>query len=95
LATILATASVSGSAIWGGVLLALYSVGLGIPFVLTAMGFNRAQRSLSWLRSHGRLIERIGGGLLVVVGLLFMTGRWTDMFRPLQRWFAELGWPPV
>ena len=95
LGTILATASYSGSAVWGGVLLALYSFGLGIPFILTALGFNRASRSLAWLRRHGRLIERTGGALLVVVGVLFATGRWVEMFRPLQRWFAELGWPPV
>ena len=95
LATILATASVSSSALWGGVLLALYSLGLGVPFVLTAVGFNRANRSLAWLRDHGRLVERIGGVLLVVVGVLFVTGRWLEMFRPLQRWFAELGWPPI
>jgi len=36
-----------------------------------------------------------GGCLLVVIGLLFVTGRWQGLFLPLQRWFAELGWPPV
>ncbi len=95
LATILATAAVSGTALWGGVLMVLYSLGLGIPFVLLALGFTRAQRSLAWLRRHGRRIEVAGGALLVVVGVLFVTGRWQPLFRPLQRWFAELGWPPV
>jgi hypothetical protein len=33
--------------------------------------------------------------LLIVVGLLFLTGRWQGFFIPLQRWFARLGWPPV
>ncbi len=87
LATILATASVAGSAWWGGILLALYSAGLGIPFVLLALGFNRAHRSLSWLRRNGRRIEIAGGALLVGVGVLFATGRWQELFRPLQRWF--------
>lgn len=95
LATILATASVAGSAWWGGLLLALYSAGLGIPFVLLALGFNRANRSLTWLRRNGRRIEIAGGALLVVVGVLFGTGRWQELFRPMQRWFAELGWPPI
>ncbi|MFP5326459.1 MAG: cytochrome c biogenesis CcdA family protein, partial [Acidimicrobiia bacterium] len=95
LATILATASVADSAIWGGILLALYSVGLGIPFVLLALGFRRAQSSMRWLRAHGVLVERAGGLLLVGVGVLFITGRWLELFRPLQRWFAEFGWPPV
>ena len=95
LATILATAAVSGTAVWGGLLLALYSVGLGIPFVLLALGFTRAQTSMEWLRRNGRRIEVSGGMLLVAVGVLFVTGRWQPLFRPLQRWFAELGWPPI
>ena len=95
LATILATASVSGTPLWGGFLLVLYSAGLGVPFVLLALGFGRANRSLDWLRRHGRAIEVAGGSLLVVIGLLFVTGRWQGLFLPLQRWFAELGWPPV
>ncbi|HVL27937.1 MAG TPA: cytochrome c biogenesis protein CcdA [Acidimicrobiales bacterium] len=91
LATILATASASGTAVWGAVLLALYSIGLGIPFVLLGLGYNRAQRSLDWLKRHGRGIELTGGLLLVGVGVLFVTGQWSPLFRPLQRWFAN--WP--
>ncbi|MBI1843550.1 MAG: hypothetical protein HYR89_02910 [Actinobacteria bacterium] len=56
---------------WGGALLGLYSLGLGVPFVLPALGFSRAQRSLGWLRRHGRHIEHAGGALLVGVGLRF------------------------
>jgi len=95
LATILATAAAGGTVAWGAVLLLLYSLGLGIPFVLLAVGFSRAQRSLDWLRRNGRYIEIVGGAMLVVVGVLFVSGRWQPMFRPLQRWFAQLGWPPV
>ena len=95
LATILATAAASGTVAWGAVLLVLYSIGLGMPFVLLALGFRRAQGSLDWLRRHGRTIEMAGGGLLVAVGVLFVTGRWQRLFLPMQRWFAELGWPPV
>ena len=95
LATILTTAAVAGTAWWGGILLALYSAGLGIPFVLLALGFNRAQTTMAWLRRNGRRIEVVGGVLLVGVGVLFVTGRWMPLFRPMQRWFAELGWPPV
>lgn len=95
LASILATAAVSGTAAWGGILLALYSIGLGIPFIALALGYRRLNGSLGWLRRHGRGIERVGGVLLVGVGVLFFTGRWQEMFRPLQRWFAELGWPPI
>lgn len=95
LATILATAAATGTLLWGALLLILYSLGLGIPFVLLALGFSRAQRSLDLLRRNGRRIEVAGGGLLVVVGLLFVTGEWAGLFIPLQRWFARLNWPPV
>lgn len=95
LATILATAAAAGTAAWGGVLLAFYSVGLGIPFVLLAVGMTRARGSLAWLRRHGRAIETMGGVLLIAVGVLFVSGAWRTLFLPLQRSFAELGWPPI
>ncbi len=95
LATILAAAAATGTIAWGAILLALYSIGLGIPFVLLAVGFARAQRSLGWLRRNGRSIEVAGGAMLVAVGVLFISGRWGSMFRPLQGYFAQLGWPPI
>jgi cytochrome c-type biogenesis protein len=72
------------------VLLVLYSLGLGVPFVLLGLGFNRAQRSLAWLRRYTRRIEIAGGVLLVVVGVLLFSGAWQSLFRPLQRRFG--GW---
>lgn len=95
LATILATAAATGTVWWGAVLLVLYSVGLGLPFVALALGFQRARGSLDWLRRHGRRVEILGGVLLVGVGVLFISGAWRSIFLPLQRRFAEWGWPPV
>jgi cytochrome c-type biogenesis protein len=90
LGTNFSIASVSGTAAWGAVLLVLYSLGLGVPFVLLGLGFNRAQRSLAWLRRYTRRIEIAGGVLLVVVGVLLFSGAWQSLFRPLQRRFG--GW---
>jgi cytochrome c-type biogenesis protein len=95
LATILATAAATGTAAWGAVLLVLYSVGLGAPFVALALGFHHATRSLAFLRRNGRYIEVAGGLLLVAMGVLFVSGQWQQLFRPLQRWYAHFGWPPV
>jgi len=95
LATILATAAASGTAAWGGILLVFYSLGLGIPFVLLAVGFSRARGSLAWLRRHGRAVETTGGLAMVAVGVLFVSGAWRTFFLPLQRSFAEWGWPPI
>lgn len=95
LATLLATAAATETAAWGALLLALYSPGLGIPFVLLALGFQRARGSLAWLAAHGRRVEQAGGTLLVGVGILFVTGTWRSFFIPLQRYFARYGWPPT
>ncbi len=95
LATVLALAAATETVAWGATLLALYSLGLGIPFVLLAIGFQRARGSIGWLRRHGRAIETAGGVMLIVVGILFVTGAWREVFIPLQREFARIGWPPV
>ena len=95
LATILAAAAATQTVAWGAILLVLYSLGLGIPFIALALGFSRARGSLAWLRRHGRHIEVLGGAMLVGVGLLFVSGAWRSFFIPLQRTFAKLGWPPI
>lgn len=95
LASILAVASTSHTIAWGALLLGLYSLGLGIPFLLLALGVGKARRTLGFLRRHGRAIEVGGGLLLVAVGVLFVAGVWKGLFVPLQVRFARLGWPPI
>src|SRR3990170_4581643 len=95
LATILATAASTQTAPWGAVLLALYSLGLGIPFVVMGVWFQGLRGSVEWLRRHSRRVEQTAGVLLVGVGVLFVTGAWRTFFIPLQRAFARLGWPPI
>ena len=56
-----------------------YAVGLGLPFVLAAAGIERFGRVSGWVRRHHRAIQYVGGGLLIVVGLLLLTGVWEDL----------------
>ena len=95
LASILTIAASSGSVIGGAALLAFYSLGLGLPFIALARGYGRAHSTLSWVRRHGVGIQRIGGVMMVVVGVGYITGYWATIFQPLQRWFSRTGWPPV
>lgn len=95
LASILTLAAASPTVAWGMTLLALYSLGLGLPFVALALGVHRARRATRWLRRHGRAVEISGGLVLVGVGVLFVTGMWDRFFVPLQAWFADFGWPPL
>lgn len=70
---------------WRAVVLAVaYSLGLGIPFVLLAVGFGWATRSVAFLRRHIRAVNIIGGVLLVILGLLMVTGVWTSVMSQLQ-----------
>ena len=95
LAGILTAAAGAQGAVRGGALLFVYSLGLGIPFVLLAFGYSRAGPAFRWLRRHGRAIEIAGGSILVAMGVLMITGRWLQLFTPLLRWFARAKWPPL
>lgn len=79
----------------GAVLLGLYAVGFGIPFVALALGLQRATASLSWLRPNLDPLQRAGGVLLVGVGVLFITGTWRTFFIPIAAELSRLGWPPI
>jgi cytochrome c-type biogenesis protein len=57
-------------------LAAAYSAGLGLPFLLIAGGYARAGRASRWLREHYRGIQITGGVLLLIVGVLLVTGLW-------------------
>ncbi len=75
LGSILAIAGTTGSAVQGAILLLAYSLGLGIPFVLTALLFGRLRTTLTWLNSHSIIINRVAGVLLMLVGVLIFTGQ--------------------
>nr|WP_218853080.1 cytochrome c biogenesis CcdA family protein [Microbacterium immunditiarum] len=79
---------------WRAALLGLaYSLGLGIPFVLLALGFGWATRSVAFLRRHIRAVNLIGGALLVLLGVLMLTGVWTMLMASLQGVFLSVPLP--
>ncbi|HKE97570.1 MAG TPA: cytochrome c biogenesis protein CcdA [Actinomycetes bacterium] len=84
LSAILGLAAVSGGAARGAALLFAYSLGLGIPFLVAALGFRGALGWIPSLRRRFRVLELAGGGLLVVIGLLLVTGLWADFLIWLQ-----------
>jgi cytochrome c-type biogenesis protein len=71
-------------ALRGGVLLAFYSLGLGLPFILAALAWRRAIGAVAWIRSHQLWVTRLGGAMLVLVGVLLLTGWWTESVQWLQ-----------
>lgn len=90
LAAVLALSVSSGGAGRGALLSFAYSVGLGLPFLLAAVGVQRAFKVFAFARRHARTVMRAGGVLLIVVGVLQVTGVWTAMIAELQILVA--GW---
>lgn len=84
LATILALSWNMGDPGRAAVLGLAYSLGLGIPFLLLAAGFGWASKSVSFLRRHIRAINIFGGVLLIVLGVLMVTGVWSSLMSQLQ-----------
>jgi cytochrome c-type biogenesis protein len=84
LSAVLSLSASSGSP-WRGALLGLaFSLGLGIPFLLVALGLNWVTGSMAFVKRHIRAVNIIGGALLVAVGILMVSGFW-------QQFMSELG----
>jgi cytochrome c-type biogenesis protein len=82
LAGILVIAATGGAA-KGAFLLACYSLGLGLPFLLIGLGAQKLVQSLSWVQRHYRAIAGVSGALLIAIGILVATGEWTRRLAPL------------
>ncbi|MBT9605033.1 cytochrome c biogenesis CcdA family protein [Microbacterium sp.] len=85
LAAILSVSWNLGDPARAGLLGLSYSLGLGVPFVVLALGWGWAARSVSVLRIHIRALNLLGGGLLILLGLLMVTGVWTSLMSLLQQ----------
>ena len=90
---VVVAAGTGGGSLRGVVLTLAYCAGLGLPFVLIALGASRAVRALGWLRRHTRAIQIVGGALLMTVGFLLVSGAWGAMIASMQASVA--GFVPV
>ncbi|MCA2227083.1 cytochrome c biogenesis CcdA family protein [Nonomuraea aurantiaca] len=84
LAVVLALGLNEGSASRGALLAVAYALGLGLPFVGAALAYSKALRTFRAIRKHSQLITRIGGGMMVAVGILLVTGLWGEMIATMQ-----------
>ncbi|WP_426593100.1 cytochrome c biogenesis CcdA family protein [Cellulomonas sp. McL0617] len=84
LAAIIALSLDGGTAGRGGVLAVAFCLGLGLPFLIVAFSVERSARALAFLRRHRLAIMRLGGGLLIVLGIALVTGVWGQWAAWLQ-----------
>jgi cytochrome c-type biogenesis protein len=91
LASILSAAAVDGSALHGAFLLACYSAGLAIPFLVTALAFSRMTTAFAAIKRHYRAVVVVGGVILIAMGVLIVTGDFFQLNVSAQRWTNDLG----
>jgi cytochrome c-type biogenesis protein len=91
LTAILNAAAVKDTVSQGAFLLAIYSAGLAIPFLLSAVAFQRATAVFRWLRDRYVAITAVSGAVLIVMGVLIFTGEMTDLNVEAQRFLQKLG----
>ena len=94
LGAILTAASISSSAAHAALLLAVYSAGLGIPFLVTAVAFSRMTTAFSVVKRHYAIVMGAGGAILIAMGVLILTGGFTDLNVQAQKWTTDLGINP-
>ncbi len=95
LAAILVAASAEASVLEGAGLLTVYALGLGVPFLLSALALERVGALRRRLLSAHRQVEVAGGAVLGLMGALILTDRWLPLMAPLLQWYARLNWPPL
>ena len=95
LGSILILAGGQGTLTSGALLLLLYSLGLGVPFLAAALFLDRFRSVSGWLRGHAVAINAAGGTLLVAMGALVFLGQLTQVLAPALELYARLKWPPI
>jgi cytochrome c-type biogenesis protein len=88
---ILTLAGIQGEALHGAFLLAVYSLGLAVPFLITALAFSRATTAFGFIKRHYSAIVGVGGGILIAMGVLILTGGFTQLNIWAQELTSDLG----
>ena len=91
LGAILTAASVKDTVGEGALLLACYSAGLAVPFMLTALAFNRATAASRWLRDRWTIVTAISGVVLIAMGVLLLSGELTRLNGEAQQALDSIG----
>jgi cytochrome c-type biogenesis protein len=83
----------SGTATRGAILSVAYSLGLGIPFIVAGLAFRRMLGAIRWVRRHQAWVTRVGGVMLIAVGVLLVTGAWDALIGALRGWSGPMEAP--
>jgi cytochrome c-type biogenesis protein len=93
LGAIISATGTSGSAAHGALLLAIYCLGLGVPFLITGLAFGKATAVFGVIKRHYPIVIGIGGAVLIAMGVLIWTGEFTTLNITVDNWLHSLGLP--
>ena len=93
LTAVQAMAFTQGTATRGALLSAFYCLGLGLPFLITAVAFGWAMRAIGWIKQHYTLVTRLGGAMIGLVGLALVSGLWQHLITQMQTWVQGTSLP--
>lgn len=91
LGIVLSLAVNEATAARGALLAAVYALGLGLPFLAFGLAFGRLTRTLDWVKRHHLVLQRLGGALMIAVGLLLVTGLWDGLMGVMREWASGFG----
>lgn len=91
LSVVLTLALNEGTALRGAVLALAYALGLGVPFLVAGLAFDRFAGTMEWVRRHQGLLQKLGGGVMVAVGVLLVTGLWDHLMGIVRQWVSAYG----
>ena len=95
LGAILSLAGTSNSSWHGAILLAVYCLGLGLPFLLTGLAFGTATSAFAVIKRYYPLVIGVGGAVLIAMGVLIFTGEFTQLNITVSNWLTSLGLPDL
>lgn len=91
LSVVLTLALTEGSVLRGAILAVAYSLGLGVPFLVAAAAFTRVSQRLNWVKKHARGLQLASGIVMVLVGVLLVTGLWDGIMGWMRGWVSGIG----
>ncbi len=91
LSVVLTLALNEGTAVRGALLALAYALGLGVPFLVAGLAFDRFAGTLDWVKRHQGLLQKLGGAMMVVVGVLLVTGLWDRLMGLFRQWASAYG----
>lgn len=93
LSVVLNLALNEATAVRGAILALVYALGLGLPFLAFGLAFTKLSGTLAWVRARGPLLQRVGGAMMIAVGILLVTGWWDVLMAYARSWASGWGLP--